>query len=117
MPRTVKDLLIELKDTTELMVDLAYSAILFDNEDIAEEVLHLEEKTNELIRQLRVVSILAGRRVEEAEMVSSLLQIGSATQRIGEAAGDIAILVLRGFNVNLIVIGLCGSWVAFPKMF
>ena len=50
-------------------------------------------------------------------MVSSLLQIGSATQRIGEAAGDIAILVLRGFNVNLIVIGLCGSWVAFPKMF
>ena len=100
MPRTVKDLLIELKDTTELMVDLAYSAILFDNEDIAEEVLHLEEKTNELIRQLRVVSILAGRRVEEAEMVSSLLQIGSATQRIGEAAGDIAILVLRGFKLS-----------------
>ncbi len=100
MPRTVKDLLIELKDTTELMVDLAYSAILFDNEDIAEEVLHLEEKTNELIRQLRVVSILAGRRVEEAEMVSSLLQIGSATQRIGEAAGDIAVLVLRGFKLS-----------------
>ncbi len=99
MPRTVKDLLIEIKDTTELMVDLAYSAILFDNEDIAEEVLDLEEKTDELLRQLRVVSILAGRRVDEAEMVSSILQIASAAQKIGEAAGDIATLVLRGFKL------------------
>ncbi|WP_457591853.1 potassium channel family protein [Geoglobus sp.] len=99
MPRTVKDLLVEIKDTTELMVDLAYSAILFDNEDIAEEVLDLEEKTDELLRQLRVVSILAGRRVEEAEMVSSILQIASAAQKIGEAAGDIATLVLRGFKL------------------
>ena len=100
MPRTVKDLLIEIRDITELMVDLAYSAILYDNEDIAEEVLNLEDKTNELVRQLRIVSILAGRRVDEAEMVSSLLQIGSAAQRIGEAAGDIAVLVLRGFKLS-----------------
>ncbi len=99
MARTVKDLLIEIKDTTELMVDLAYSAILFDNEDIAEEVLDLEEYTNELIRHLRVVSILAGRKAEEAEMVSSILQIASAAQKIGESAGDIATLVLRGFKL------------------
>ncbi len=99
MPKTVKDLFIEIKDTTELMVDLAYSAILFDNEDIAEEVLDLEEKIEELLRNLRVVSILAGRRVEEAEMVSSILLIASAAQKIGEAAADIATLVLRGFKL------------------
>ncbi len=99
MPKTVKDLFTEIKDTTELMVDLAYSAILFDNEDIAEEVLDLEEKTEELVRNLRIVSILAGRRVEEAEMVSSILLIASAAQKIGEAAADIATLVLRGFKL------------------
>ncbi len=100
MPKTVKDLFIEIKDTTELMVDLAYSAILFDNEDIAEEVLDLEEKIEELLRNLRVVSILAGRRVEEAEMVSSILSIASSAQKIGEAAADIATLVLRGFKLS-----------------
>ncbi|MBE8539002.1 TrkA C-terminal domain-containing protein [Geoglobus acetivorans] len=99
MPKTVKELLVEIKDTTELMVDLAYSAILFDNEDIAEEVLDLEGKISDLIRQLRVVSILAGRRAEEAELVSSVLHIASAAQKIGESAGDIATLVLRGFKL------------------
>jgi len=108
MRRTVKDLLVEIKDTTELMVDLAYSALLFDNEDIAEEVLELEEKVLNLLRQIRIVSILAARRVDEAESVSSILQIADSAHRIGNAAGDIAALVLRGFKlpkefVNLIL--------------
>ncbi len=108
MRRTVKDLLVEIKDTTELVVDLAYSALLFDNEDIAEEVLELEDKILSLLRQIRIVSILAARRVDEAESVSSILQIADAAHRIGNAAGDIATLVLRGFKlpkefVNLIL--------------
>lgn len=108
MRRTVKDLLIEIKDTSELIVDLAYSALLFDNEDIAEEVLELEDKILNLLRQIRIVSILAARRVDEAESVSSILQIADAAHRIGNAAGDIATLVLRGFKlpkefVNLIL--------------
>ena len=44
IPRNLKDLLIEMKDTSELMVDLAYSAMVYDDEDIAEEVIRLEEK-------------------------------------------------------------------------
>ena len=108
MRRTVKDLLIEIKDTSELIVDLAHSALLFDNEDIAEEVLELEDKILNLLRQIRIVSILAARRVDEAESVSSILQIADAAHRIGNAAGDIATLVLRGFKlpkefVNLIL--------------
>ncbi len=108
MRRTVKDLLVEIKDTSELMVDLAYSALLFDNEDIAEEVIELEDKILNLLRQIRIVSILAARRVDEAESVSSILQIADAAHRIGNAAGDIATLVLRGFKlpkefINLIL--------------
>jgi uncharacterized protein with PhoU and TrkA domain len=99
MRRTVKDLLVEIKDTSELIVDLAYSAILFDNEDIAEEVLELEDKILGLLRQIRIVSILAARRVDEAESVSTILQVANASHRIGNAAGDIASLVLRGFKL------------------
>ncbi|RLI77259.1 potassium channel protein [Archaeoglobales archaeon] len=99
MRRTVKDLLIEIKDTSELMIDLAYSAILYDNEDIAEEVIDLENRVFELLKQIRIVSILAARRVDEAESVSSILQIANAAQKMGNAAGDIATLVLKGFKL------------------
>ncbi|HEY3360999.1 MAG TPA: potassium channel protein, partial [Methanosarcina sp.] len=34
-PKNLKDLLTEMKDTSELMVDLAYSAMIYDDEDIA----------------------------------------------------------------------------------
>ena len=99
MRKTVKDLLVEIKDTSELIVDLAYSAILFDNEDIAEEVLELEDKIIDLLREMSVTSILAARSVEDAEAVSTILQIANASQKIGNAAGDIATLVLRGFKL------------------
>ncbi len=106
MRRTVKDLLVDIKDTTELMVDLAYSAILYDNEDIAEEVLDLEERVLEQLKQIRVVSILAARRVEDAEKVSSILQIANAGQKISNAAGDISSLVLRGFKLSREIVSL-----------
>ncbi len=106
MRRTVKDLLVDIKDTTELMVDLAYSAILYDNEDIAEEVLDLEQRVLELVKQIRVVSVLAARRVEEAEKVSSILQIANAGQKIGNAAADISSLVLRGFKLSKEIVAL-----------
>ncbi|HIP25806.1 MAG TPA: potassium channel family protein [Archaeoglobus profundus] len=99
MRKTVKDLLVEIKDTSELIVDLAYSAILFDNEDIAEEVLELEDKIIDLLREMSITSILAARSVEDAEAVSTILQIANASQKIGNAAGDIATLVLRGFKL------------------
>lgn len=104
--RTVRDLVVDIKDTTELMVDLAYSAILYNNEDIAEGVLELESKVLDLLKQIRVVSILAARRVENAEKVSAILQIANAGQKISSAAGDISSLVLRGFNLSKEIINL-----------
>lgn len=106
MPRTVKDLLVDIKDTTELMLDLAYSAILYNNEDIAEEVLELEARVLDLLKQIRVVSVLAARRVEDAEKVSSILHIANAGQKISSAAGDISTLVLKGFKLSEEIVNL-----------
>jgi len=97
MRRTVKDLLVEIKDSSELMVDLAYSAVLFNDEDIAEEVIDIERKMKEYLREIRVVSILSVRRVDEAESVSSILQIANAAQMLGNAAADVATLIIKGY--------------------
>ncbi len=94
-PMNVKDILKEMKDTSELMVDLAYSAVLYDDEDIAEEVLRLEEKMDVLGYHARIATMLGARRVEEAEMLSGVLQIASAAEKISNAAGDIAKIVLK----------------------
>ena len=39
-PKNVKELLVESKDAAELMVDLAYAAVFFDEEKLAREVDH-----------------------------------------------------------------------------
>ena len=44
MRRTVKELLVEAKDASELMVDLAYAAVFFGDEDLAREVTRLEDR-------------------------------------------------------------------------
>ena len=36
-PKNIKDLLTEMKDTSELMVDLPYTAMIYDDEDIAQD--------------------------------------------------------------------------------
>ncbi|MDD3977241.1 MAG: TrkA C-terminal domain-containing protein [Methanomicrobium sp.] len=94
-PVSFKDVLIEMKDIAELMVDLAYSAILFENKDIAHEVLNLEESMNQLVYQARIQSILGARRVDEAESMSGMLQVAEATEKISNSASEIATIILK----------------------
>lgn len=98
-PRNLKTLLSEAKDTSELMVDLAYASLFFGDEEMAEEVDALEELLNELVFEMRGVSILAGRSPQDAEGLSSVLQIISAIERIGNAAVDVARIVSRRLGI------------------
>ncbi|WMW22816.1 TrkA C-terminal domain-containing protein [Methanolobus mangrovi] len=101
IPRNLKDLLIEMKDTSELMVDLAYSAMVYDDEDIAEEVMRLEEKMDTLDYHMKIAAMLSTRRVEEAEEMSGVLQVARASENIANAAGDIAKIVLMDMGIPM----------------
>ncbi len=98
MPKSIKDILIEMKNMSELMVDLAYSALLFNSKDAAEEVIKLENKVNRLNYQIKKESLLAARTVEDAEKLTALLEVGEATETIADSAKDIADLVLKGIK-------------------
>src|SRR5438034_1676995 len=89
-PRNVKELLAEAKDVSELMVDLAYAAVFFNDEDLAEEVEVLEQRMDGYLRRLREVAMLAARSPEDAEAMAGVLHIAAAMEKIGEAASDIA---------------------------
>lgn len=98
MSKSVKDILIEMKNLSELMVDLAYSALLFNSRDAAEEVIKLENKVDRLNYEIKKESLLAARSVEDAEKLTTLLEVGEAAENIANSAKDIADLVLRGIE-------------------
>lgn len=96
--KNVKDILIEMKNLSELMVDLSYSALLFNSKDAAEEVIKLENKVNRLNYEIKKESLLAARSVEDAEKLTALLEVGEAAESIANSAKDIADLVLKGIK-------------------
>jgi uncharacterized protein with PhoU and TrkA domain len=96
---TVKELLAEIKDSSELMVDLAYASVFFSDTDLAKEVGRLEERMFDDLRDLRKLAILAARSPEDAEHMSGVLEIASAVEKIADAAEDIAHVVSSGLGI------------------
>ena len=98
-PRTLRAMLAEAKDTSELMVDLAYASVYFDDPDMAEEVDELEQRMSEMVHDMRAVCVLAARSSREAEGMSSVLQVVSAIERIANDAVDIARIVTHRLGI------------------
>src|SRR3954469_25249478 len=98
-PRNLKTMLSEAKDTSELMIDLAYAALYFGDPDMAEEVDELEEHLSELVHEMRAVSILAARSPRDADAMASVLQVEGAIERLGNAAVDISRIVTRRLGI------------------
>ena len=90
----VKDYIVKLKDTAELMVDLAYTSVLLNSKEIAEEVAKLENYVDELHKEFEL-TVLRKREVDEKGMLS-LIRFAIAIEQIADAAFEIAELVLRG---------------------
>jgi uncharacterized protein with PhoU and TrkA domain len=97
--RNLREMLAEAKDMSELMVDLAYAALFFDDPDMADEVEDLERQISDLVHQMRALCIIAVRNPREAEAMSAVLQVISAVEGIGNDAVDIAKIVSRRLGI------------------
>jgi uncharacterized protein with PhoU and TrkA domain len=98
-PVSAKELLVEMKDTSELLIDLAYSAVLHGNEALASEVLALEEKMDLLQLRARMSLMMAARNPDEVEALAPVLGLAAGADRISDAAGDIAKIVLEDIGL------------------
>ncbi len=96
--KKIIDMLVELKDTSELMLDLAYSSILLNSKELAEEVQALEENVDKLHTDFELLVLSAGIPPEEAKNFLGLIRIGVVTENIADAAAQIAEVVLRGIK-------------------
>jgi len=102
-PISVREILLEMKNLSELMIDLAYSAALFNDRDLAEDVIELEEKVDTLAFLLNMEIMIAARDAEDARILSGVAKVASAADKISDAAGDIAAIVLQEIGVHPII--------------
>ncbi|MFA5364943.1 MAG: TrkA C-terminal domain-containing protein [Candidatus Bathyarchaeia archaeon] len=102
-PISVREALTEMKDISEVMIDLAYSAALFNSDELAEEVLELEERVDVLDYIIDMNTMLAARDAEDAEHLTAVTTVAAATNKISDAAADIAAIVLKDIRIHPIV--------------
>ena len=89
---------VELKDTSELMINLAYSSILLNSRELAEEVQRLEEYVDQLHTDFELLALTSDFKKEEASGFLGLIRLGVATEKIADAAAEMAEVVLRSIE-------------------
>ncbi len=96
-------MLIEMKNISELMIDLAYSSLIYNNREIAEEVKYLEEKIDETYYRIQEEAIRQA--VEEGNVSKALVIIRLATsiEAISDSAVQIADVVLRDIEPHPVI--------------
>jgi uncharacterized protein with PhoU and TrkA domain len=94
---------VELKDTSELMMDLAYSALLLNSRELAEEVERLEEFMDKKHTDFELLALTSNFTKEEASGFLGLIRLGVATEKIADAAAEMAGVVLRGIEPHPIL--------------
>jgi len=116
--KDIEEIVLEIKDKSELMVDLAYSSILYDNKTIAEEVYELENVIDNLYQKLQRKSLedvkKGAHKIEDALI---LLRIAHAGEQIADAAQEIADVELRDVELHPILkISIGESDVVFTRV-
>jgi uncharacterized protein with PhoU and TrkA domain len=89
-----------LKNTSELMIDLAYSSLLFNSRELAEEVQMLEERVDNMHTEFEHSVLTSLVNTEDSKNYLGLIRIGVSTERIADAAARIADVVLRGLETH-----------------
>jgi uncharacterized protein with PhoU and TrkA domain len=77
---------------------LAYSSLLSNSRELAEEVQKLEERVDKLHTSFELLVLQSEFDKEEARGFLGLIRLGVATEKIADAAAQISEVVLRGIE-------------------
>ncbi len=103
MTKELEEQFLELKDTSELMIDLAYSALLYDNEEIAKEVFLLEEVVDKLNYKVQKTAFTLSLEEKNVNKALAMIRLAYSMEAIADAAMDIADVVLRDIDPHPII--------------
>ncbi|MCS7139290.1 MAG: potassium channel protein [Candidatus Nezhaarchaeota archaeon] len=92
----IRNMLIELKNVAEFMVDLAYTAILTNSKELAEEVERLEEYVDDLHTRYEMAVLELSKQSERPAEFLGTLRVGLVVEALADAALEMVQPVLRG---------------------
>ncbi|HEC80867.1 MAG TPA: PhoU family transcriptional regulator [Thermoplasmatales archaeon] len=97
-------MLLEIKDTSELIVDLAYSSLLYDNRRIAEEVYDLEDYVDTLHQTLhrKTLEEVQKKRID-VDNALAIIRLADSGELIADAAREIADVELRDVELHPVI--------------
>ena len=116
--KTSEEIVLEIKDKSELMIDLAYSSIIYDNRTIAEEVYDLENLVDCLYQNLqrKTLEDVKNKKLTIDDALA-LQKLAHAGEQIADAAQEIADVELRDVELHPILkMSIRDSDVVFTKV-
>ena len=87
------DVLVEMKNVSEVAVGLAYSALVLRDPGLAAEVSHLEDRLDDMKERLEVWVLRSASDQIDPSPLRGLLHLGQAAEEIGDAAQQMVWLI------------------------
>lgn len=104
--RNLKEILVLLRDYSQLMVDLGYAAVLEDNLEMAQEAFRIKSEIRELDYELRKEALMVARlsrAKDDIPQIANVLQIGVAIKEISDGIDDLIEIAIRNVGVHPII--------------
>ena len=97
------DVLVEMKNISEVAVGLAYSALVFRDQGLAAEVRHLEDRLDEMKDRLELWVLRASADNLDPAPLRGLLHLSQAAEDIGDAAQQMVWIVEENEDIHPIL--------------
>jgi uncharacterized protein with PhoU and TrkA domain len=99
----IKKNYIHITDISETMTELALAALFFNNYEVAEDVLELEELMDGLNINFEKEILELASHIENTRDLTGIFRIVYSCELIADAAGNIAESIIRGFKPHRIL--------------
>jgi uncharacterized protein with PhoU and TrkA domain len=94
------DILVEMKNISEVAVGLAYSALVLRDRGLATEVNHLEDRLDQMRERLESWVLRAAADHDDPSPLRGLLHLSRAAEEIGDAAQQMVWLIEKGEELH-----------------
>ena len=97
------DVLVEMKNISEVATGLGYSALVLRDAGLAAEVNHLEDRLDEMKERLELWVLRAAQEHLDPSALRGLVHLAQAAEEIGDAAQQLVWLVEKGEELHPIL--------------
>jgi uncharacterized protein with PhoU and TrkA domain len=98
------DILVEMKNSSEAAVGLAYSSLLFNDRALAAEVATLEARSDVLHDELESWVLRASPEARNPDDLRGLLRLGAASEAVSDAAREMTWYVENGEELHPVIL-------------